>query len=357
MFKTTQIVKTPSVEYLLKLWSLRYKTDLSSLSLLEKSSQASFLTATSPEGRALTAAKLKMNRLSLNSQMAWIQTRLLYNYIPNVIDFSEARRITEVSLIVYDQLLSIYQQQSLTNDLPALELSQTANFNQEIFFTSWDLPEIEKLASAIEPTLIVFQKQHIVSKDWRALGFLTTQLKFTNKLILHMLTPVEKVLLQPYLKFLEEQVAIPWQRICAAGEKQELGSPLLTLVGKMLLVIEEITQTVYHQLVTMFPNHRSRSGSFNDPSVAHSSIRDLNMFQAYLWLCVLEQSLAPVEEELVHLCLMVTEKVEIKWELISVWVQLLMDEVNKFLTLEEEMILQPYTQGMVQAFNCPLPAS
>ncbi|WP_026733747.1 hypothetical protein [Fischerella sp. PCC 9605] len=350
MLKPAQIVKNPSVERLLKLWAQRYKMDLSSLSLFEEPSVNSFSAAASPAGRALTTTKLKLNSLNINTQMAWILTKSLYNYIPNVLDFSEARRITEITLIVYCQILNIYQQQLLSTDSLTVERLQAAGYDEGNLFSVWGIPPIEELAYTLEPTLIAFQGEHTACQDWRAIGFMTTQLKFTNKLILKLLAPVEKILLCPYFKFIEEQVAIPWQRICAASVKQELDSPTLILVEQMLLASEGISKTVYSQLVEHFPNYHSRSGNLTHPDVAHSSIRDLNMFQAYLYLCILEQSLVPIEQELLPLCKIVLEKVEVKWEILEKWMQLLIDEIIRRVKPEQNAILLPYIQGMQQAF-------
>lgn len=327
MLKTSVEVKTPSVERLLNLWAQRYITDLSSVSQDDSSSYSSMLAAASPEGRASTAAKLKDNILDVNCQMAWIQTKTLYGYIPNILDLNEARRITQFSLRVYRKLLEIYQQQSVLG-----------------------IPEVEKLAYGLEPILMVFQEQHLASKDWRALGFMTTQLNFSNSLILRKLAPAEKVLLTPYLKFVEEQVAMPWQRVCAAAAKYELDSPVFTLAEQMLSTAEEIARAAYRRLVELFPNHRSRRGALRDAAITHSCLRDLVMFQAYILLCFLEESLTPIEVELLPLCAMVVEGVEIKWEMTEKWCQVLADEVEMRLNPEQSSLLLPYIHQMQQLF-------
>jgi hypothetical protein len=350
MLKSTYVVTTPSVKHLLKLWGLRYKTDSSSLLLSQEPSIDSFLQTALPEGRVRTAEKLKEKLLNINSQMAWIQTKSLYNYLPNVFDFNEAKKITESAFIVYKTLLSIYEKQLLREDSFTIKLLQIAKKIDHTSVDEFKIITVEELAYALEPILMEFQEQQIACKDWRTLGFMTTQLKFTNKLILNQVTQVEKLLLSPYLKFVEEQIAIPWQRVCIAGANHSLDSPTLALVEQMFPLAEEIAQTVYHRIVELFPEHRSRSGFVNNPNVAQSSIRDLNMFQAYLWLCVLEESLVSVEKELVNLCFMVMEKAEVKWGVLQKWNQLLMDEVISRVNPEHKAILLPYTQGMQKAF-------
>ncbi|WP_337884583.1 hypothetical protein [Fischerella thermalis] len=351
MLKTTCYVTTPSVERLLKLWVRRYIPDLSNLSLSQEALIASLVETALPEGRMQTAARLKNNLLDINSQMAWLQTKSLHNYIPNLLDFNEAKKITESALTVYKTLLEIYQEQALYTANLTTKISQNYLHIEDIVFAEFGTLAIKELAYKLEPTLIAFQEQHMACKDWCTLGFMTTQLKFTNKLILNQITPLEKILLSPYINFIEEQVAIPWQRVCAASAKYDIDSPVFTLVEQMLPAAEEIANTVYYKLVELFPNHCSRSGLLSTPTVAHSSIRDLNMFQAYLWLCVLEESLIPIEQELVDLCVMVMEKLEVKWEILQQWNQILIDEIMSRVKTEHKKVLLPYTQGMIQAFD------
>lgn len=73
------------------------------------------------------------------------------------------------------------------------------------------------------------QEQYLISKDWRSLGFITTQINFSNALLLEQLTPIEQILISPYLTFIEEQVALPWQRICAAAVNHDLTSPAFAI--------------------------------------------------------------------------------------------------------------------------------
>jgi hypothetical protein len=213
------------------------------------------------------------------------------------------------------------------------------------------MPRIDELAQALEPILLEYQEQYIESKDWRTLGFITTLLNFSSQLMLETLTPSERILITPYFKFIEEQVALPWQRVCAAAASHPLGSPTFTLVEQMLPQSHEIAETVYHRLVHCYPQHRSRRGGLSHPGIRHSTIRDLEMFQAYLWLCVLENSIVPVEQELVELCVMVMTGVGVSWELIQQFIQELLDELIDRVSFEQKCLLLPYTQEMLKAFK------
>jgi hypothetical protein len=340
MLTTVEFVNNPSVERLLNLWAGRYQLDLSSLSVNSTSSDNSLEQVASPQGRAATAAKMKENILNINCQMAWIQTKTLYAYIPNILDLNEARLITQFAFRVYRKLLEIYQKQSQTG----------AKSNSEEALSALGMPAIQELAYALEPTLLMFQEQHMASKDWRSLGFMTTQLNFCNKLILKKLQPIEQTLLAPYLRFIEEQVAMPWQRVCIAAAKYEVGGAKLNLVEKMLPIAPEIAQAIYQRLLELLPNHRSRRGTLSNVNVMHSSLRDLNMFQAYLWLCFLEDSITPIEQELLPLCAMVVEGVNIKWEMTQKWCEVLASEILSRFTQEEKELLLPYTQQLEAVF-------
>ncbi|MDY6899905.1 MAG: hypothetical protein SWZ49_17765 [Cyanobacteriota bacterium] len=337
MLKASGITKTPSAERLLNIWARRYTPEISSL-VANPSSCDELLKAATPEGRASTADKLRDKMLDINCQMGWIQTKNLYSYIPNVLDLEEARRITKFAFRVYKKLLDIYQQQS-----PKIEVENNS-------LSQWVIPAVEELAYALEPILIIFQEQHVASKDWRSLGFMTSQLNFTNKLMLKKLTVSERALLSPYLKFVEEQVAMPWARVCSKAANYQFDSAELKLVEQMMQIAPEVAQSVYEKLIELLPDSRSRRGKLIDKGISHSCHRDLTMFQAYILLCFLEKSMQPIQQELVPLCAMVVEGVEIKWELTQQWCEVLASEMESRLDSQQKDLLQPYTQGMKQAF-------
>ncbi|WP_026733454.1 hypothetical protein [Fischerella sp. PCC 9605] len=340
MLIITQLNKTPSVERLVKLWAKRYMSEVASFYDPLSPDQnhkifSELVKVASLEGRVRTTAKLHQPLIDVKSRMALTQAEMFYTYIPNILDFQEALRLAKYVSKICIKLLTVYQQATFISP------SQTS---------MWEILDIEQLAKELEPILVEYQEQHIASHNWRALGFITTLWKFNNKSLLRSLAPIEQAFFNPYLKFVEEQVSIPWQRVCAVAARHELSSPTFTLVEQMIPLADEIAQAAYHRLTQSFPNYCSYTGRLTEKDVTHSILRDLNMFQAYLWLCVLEEDITPVEQELVKLCVMVMPSIEVKWELIIEFLDLLIDEINSRLTKEQSSIVQPYVSGMLDAF-------
>lgn len=350
MLVSSSLVEVPTVNRLVELWSNRYLPNLTASSLGHSATAHDELRhASSAKGRAQTVDKLRTKSIEKTCRLAAVRVKDLYTSLPETLDFDEVRRLADAATDVYVKLLEVYQ-----NSLP-IHISSPEQLREtygESPLSAWGMPKIEKLADELEPLLLEFQEKHRISKDWRTLGFITTQVNFSNALFLDVLSPAEKVLITPYFKFLEEQVALPLKRLCSAAAQHELSSPEFILVAQMLPLTQEISTAVNARFIKRFPNQYSRRGKLNDPAVQHSCLRDLDMFQVYLWLCVLQGSLAAVEHELVALCIMVLENVGISWTMASKCNEFLMDEILHRIDARHQSLLEPYTKGIVKAFAC-----
>lgn len=355
MLKVSTFINSASVYNLVKLWAARYVPDLSTLS-----SQAdglnvySLVEATSLEGRTQTIAKLK-HLLNIDCEFAGIETNTLFSYVPNIVNLAEARRLAHFVWQVYQTTLEIYLQHApspATLEVAKHRFAQTTNLQSEVLkMPGLEMPAIEQLATALEPVLLELQQQHLLAKDKRAIGFVNTQFHFSTKIVLKQLTLPEQILVSPYFKFVEEQVLIPWQRVCCAAAMHQLDSPEFVLVQQLIPFSDQVAINVYHRALELNPTHCSRRGNLTEPGVAASTIRDMNMFQAYLWLCVLEGSMAVVEQELLPLCVMVLPSVEVTWELTSQMLQALEEELMMRVSPAQKLLLQPYTQALKQVFS------
>ena len=357
MLKTAKLSDNTSVDRLSQLWAERYIPDLSTLSFGESRFNVSeLIEAASPEGRAQTIAKLD-RMVEIRCQCAGIKTNIIFSYIPNIVNLTESRGIAKAASDVYQKILEVYQNQkqvTLSASLATLSPSLTIDVSTDAFRSSvmpgLCLSEVKQLATILEPVLLEFQEQHLVSKDRRTTGFMSTQFHLSSKLVLNRLTIPEQLLLSPYFKFVEEQVCIPWQRVCAAAIKHDLNSPILALVEQMLPVSQKIAKRVHRQAALLYPNHRSTRGLLSHSGVKASSIRDIEMFQAYLWLSALEGNMTAIEKELLPLCMMVFPSIDVSWELVEQLLPLLVAEIEAHLLPAQMRLLLPYTQAMQQLF-------
>lgn len=341
-------LETQTVNRLTAAWAKLYTPNFRLLPPSEQPlSYSKLMEAASPTGRAETAAKLDERLLRSRCEVASIQTSSLYS---STLNLQEVKRLAKASFEVYRILIELYRQDVLNVALPLPEVLTNPKSKGASARPVWGIPNIKALAIALEPCLLEVRQAYAQSSDWRALGFLTTQLKFCNGWLMDSFTPIELVLLQPYLLCVEEQVAHPWQRVCAAASRHNLDSPIIHLTEKMIPLSQQIAESAFDTLVKQLPGHYSRSGFLDHPSITHSCVRDLKMFQAYLWLCVLEGNLAAIEQELLQLCIRALPSLGVKWELIDLWLIVLANELLSYLDLEQQQYVQPYTLEIHQIF-------
>jgi hypothetical protein len=346
MLFSSDLSQALTTQQLVKIWGERYKPQIP-FSAQHYFVFDALLHMISPEGRQETVAKLHPSLIKLNCEFAATKASELYEYNPSTTSPSEINRIVQCSVEIYLNLLEFYKQPSYV----ITETSQDSKNDRDLLSVGLSVSDIIKLASLLEPLLWEYQERHQISDDWAKIGFLTTHLNFSNVALLNNLNAADKIFLKPYFQFLEEQVALPWQRVCAAASTHEFSSPAFQLVKQMLPKSEEISHRVYMNFVRQFPKSTTRRGRLEHPGVRHSCIRDLYMFQSYLWLCVLEGSLAPVEDELVRLCTMVMPRVGVPWEMIVMWNEQLILEVMNQASIGQQGLLEPFTKGFIKAFE------
>ena len=350
MLQVAPLASNPSARSFLEIWINRYRLD--ALPPLKTCSAEDLITAISRAGRQRTAAKVA-KKLRASSEFAAIQTNDLFAYIPNVVNLEESQRIARFVEKIYAKVIDLYQNQTIS---PAwMALVNTVNQATNVL-ELWEkagaltLLSIEEMAREVEPLLLALQEQHLDCKDRRTIGFMSTQFHFSTEVLLSSLAPIEQLLLKPYLRFIEEQVCFPWQRICTVSSQYPVSSPVLAAVKAMLQKSTDIERSTYRTMQARFPEHRSRRGSLNRAEVAASSARDINMFQAYIALCVLEDSLSSVESELLPLCMMVFPSIQVEWDLVDAGVTAIANTLPTVLAPSLAALIKPYAEGVQSLF-------
>ena len=345
MLTTIKSVNDAPVNRLVKVWADRYKPDLSIC--LEKDPPAflDLIEAASEKQRVQTANRVR-DTLQLHCEWASIQTHALFCTM--LFSLSEANALALLVKQVYKQALLIYQQQS-PPPLSAPEAAPDADCINDVM--KWAPLAPEQLATALEPVLLQLWEGHKLAQDPRTIGFITTQFHYTSQLVLKSLTLPEQVLLIPYFRFIEEQVCIPLQRLCAAAAKHHRGSRTLVLIQQMLPASHEIAEAVCRRAAELSPTYHSRRGKLSHPGVRTSTVRDLEMFQCYLWLCVIERSMSSMQQELLPLCNLVFPSVQVSSGLVQQVLALLVDELKARSEAYQIPLFLPYAQAMQQLFS------
>lgn len=328
------------------IWTARYFTKNSRLSADEVAFSTCPLDyATSPTGRRKTVERLNRH-IQHVCTLAAIRTKELYTGY-EILELKETAKLSRFAAQIYPLLLDFYQ---TTTPMTIMgghhKQPNISNKALDIFC----IPEMDTLINILDPHLEVFKAQQDSSTDWQKRSFLTTQISISNELFLASLNSVEQVLLKPYFDFLEEYVGIPWRRLCIAAENHRCTSSTLTLVEKMSLKIPEISIAVYRQWCQQFSCYYGRRGRLDHPSVVNSALRDFDMFQVYLWICMLEGNMDAIEQELLLLCTLVYQGIGIPWEMTVKGVELLVSEILNHLEPDEKAQAFPYAQQVLAAF-------
>ncbi|BAU10971.1 unknown protein [Leptolyngbya sp. NIES-3755] len=324
-----------SARSLSQIWASRYLPDLSVLGS-ERLSIAHLLESSSDFGRGRTVEQVRRH-LRISCELAGLEVNQLFSGSSTLVNLSKVRQLAQSVEQVYEKVLQFYEQRSHP-------IGESLNP-----MGNW-LPAIEVLSIELQPVLQKMQEQHLADEDPRTIGFVTTQFHFSTQMILKRLNPIEKALLGAYFQLAEEQVCIPWKEICDLASRYDRSSPELLLIEQLLPESDAIAHAVCEQAQKRFPQFRSRRGSWDNAQITTSMLRDLNMFQGYLWLCLLQQDLAPISVRLLPLCLMVFPSVNISWEFIDQIIRLLVDEMRSRLTLKQWSLVQPYATGLIDIF-------
>jgi hypothetical protein len=345
-----------AVESLAQQWAKKYVQNLQvDTSKAESSEPLNLSEIVSPAGRKKTAQKI-MESLRSVSAKAWNKTEVLlskqvkqHSIDPNIINPWE---MAADSFRIYQKTLDVYTQQA-----PSRPLSQVMKVTESgdplheqalVVYTEQVAPN--QLATVIGADIGAIRQKY-TSVDPRIIGFVSMQFHYTSQMLIQPLEPVERSLVGAYFKVIDDHLYMPLQRAYKAAAEHDYNSLALSAVQQLLPVSTQIAQNICQRVIELYPNYSSMSGILSDPIVKTSSIRDVEMFQVYLWVCTLEGSIAAIQQELFPLCVMLYPTLKVHWEIIRQMLHLLGQEINTRLTSEQANTLMPYFQALWHMFS------
>jgi len=197
-------------------------------------------------------------------------------------------------------------------------------------------------------------RQKYTAEDPRAIGFVSMQFHYTGKVLLDQLSPTEQGLFSPYLKVMDDHLYMPLQDAYQAAADHDPDSPELIAVQNLLPISSRVAHRVCEQICRLDPGYHTYSGSLNSSEVRISSIRDVEMFQVYLCLCVLEGNVSSVQRQLFPLCVMLYPRLKVKWQMVHDMLQVMGWELYGQLSTEDMTILLPYLRTLTEMFSIDL---
>ncbi|ESA34209.1 hypothetical protein N836_18345 [Leptolyngbya sp. Heron Island J] len=348
MISSSHRPQTATVNRLVDVWAARYRPDFSILASSARSLiiDEIYQLLQTPAARGISAT-LNSQQIVEACKLAAIRSKDFYVHFDDF-DLQEITSLAQVTSRIYLQLLEFYQTHTTVFAISEWELE---HLPLERLGQLYKVPNISELASVLAPSIDELQAKSAGSNDEKSLGFMTTQINLTNALLLKSLDPLERALLGAYFKFLEDHMAMPWQRMCGAALHHRNGTPIFGIVERMVPMMAEISLATYTQWSHDFPYHHTRRGRLEHPEVKHSSLRDFDMFQVYLWLSFLQGHTRVIKEELVVLCRVVYAHIGIPWEMTLRGAQLLTDKVLSCLEPHELNLVAPCVENMMLVFN------
>lgn len=308
------------------LWARKYFVSVMNRRNSEQLQQIpSLAEISSAEGRRRTAAKLT-SHLNLASAQAWSLTERLLS--------------TEIRSHAIDP--------ELIN--PVHIAADSRELFQIAFDACADCVTPQRL-SVIVSTQCGQMRRKYTADDPRAIGFVSIQFHYTGRMLMDCLSTPEQVLFEPYLKVMDDHMYMPLRDAYQAAASHTLDSPVLRAVQHLLPESSKIARSVCDKICRLNPSYQSHSGLLSSEVVRTSSLRDVEMFQVYLCLCVLEDSIRAVQRELFPLCVMLYPPLGVNWKLVQDMLQVLTWEMVDCLDDEDIAIFLPYLRVLADMFS------
>ena len=208
----------------------------------------------------------------------------------------------------------------------------------------------QRLSVKISANLGAIRKRY-TSADPRLIGFVSMQFHHCGQMLLDCGPEDERTLLAAYFKVIDDHLYMPLQRAYEAAAGYTYGDERLKVIQTLLPHSTTIANNVVNRVHQLYPNYRCYTDRLDSDIVRVSSIRDTEMFQIYLWTCVLEQSLAPIQQELFPLCVMLYPTLKVNWELVRQMLHLLGREFNWYVKKEQVEHYAPYQDALWEMFS------
>ncbi len=354
--KKVQPKETNSDTEFLKIWVVRYLPDLGAISSQVRPHIEQRLRGTiSDESRQITANKIR-HHLASDCGLASADTQRLLSKAGILTDSWELQNLIVHLYEIYETLIEYYEKSFIFS--PILDyLHIIESEHGQLQAAELIIPKFETLMLTIGPLLRELKAVYFSSINRHLLGFMITHMQFIQRLILSHLDLNEIIWVAPYLQVLDELICMPWQNICSIASNISHNPGAISLAKRMMPKVDSISAITYRKVLQTFPHHISSQGRIQSKAVQRSSIRDLNMFQCYIWLCILEDSVSVIKTKLLPVCLQAFSLTNVRWELVIFALETLIDNIEQHLDGSEKDLFEAHANTIKELFLNATPKS
>ena len=198
-------------------------------------------------------------------------------------------------------------------------------------------------------TFLGVLKQKYKQQHNRLIGFVNMHFHYTSPILLQILSHAEQNLLSAYFKVIDDRLYISLQCANTAVSQLDCDSVTLMAVEPLLLISNNITKSITKRIIEKYPACYSYSGRLNNKKVIIYSIRDLEMFQAYLWIYADRRNIAAIQQKLFLFYVMLYPTLKVSCEIIRQMLHLFRQEISERLNTEQANTLMSYFP-VIQAY-------
>ncbi|MDB9526829.1 hypothetical protein PN498_12590 [Oscillatoria sp. CS-180] len=194
-------------------------------------------------------------------------------------------------------------------------------------------------------------RRQYTAVDPRVIGFVSMQFHYCGQLLLKNAPESETTTLQQYFKVIDDHLYMPLQRAYEAAGNYTYDNPRLRTVQALLPNCTTIAHSIVQRVNQLYPNYTCYSGRLDSEPVRISSVRDVEMFQIYLWTSVLERNISAIAQELFPLCVMLYPTFNVNWELVRQMISLMEKAFIQCVEPEQIKYYQPYHRALWKMFS------
>lgn len=208
----------------------------------------------------------------------------------------------------------------------------------------------QRFSVAASKKLGLIRQQH-TEVDPRVIGFVSMQFHYCGQMLSQEAPDTERRALQSFFKVVDDQLYMPLHRAYEAAANYDYNHPRLKTMRLALPSISTIASSIVDRVAKVYPSYATYTGPLTSEVVRVSSIRDVEMFQIYLWTCVLEDNIDAIAQELFPLCVMLYPTLRVNWELVRLMASLLQKEINHYVGPDNAPYYEPYCKVLFEMFS------